>query len=67
MQTTYSQKYKSMDCPVCGKPLIESVVYDKVACQDFYCKFNMNIHMKILGITVDDKNENSTTIKNTSL
>jgi len=40
MQTTYSQIHKSMECPVCGKTLIESISQNKVACQNPECNFN---------------------------
>lgn len=53
MQTTYSQMHKDMDCPVCSKPLIESIVHDKVACQDSECSFNKDW---IVGNDYADKN-----------
>lgn len=38
--TTYSKVNKSMDCPYCGKPLVESESQNEVACSDSKCKFN---------------------------
>ena len=41
--TTYSKIHKSMDCPICGKELVESESQDKVACTDPECKFNEEV------------------------
>ena len=40
METTYFLTHKSMNCPICGKLLLESKAYDEVACSDPQCRFN---------------------------
>jgi hypothetical protein len=39
----YEKKHKSLNCPICNKPLIISESHNQVACSDINCKFNNNI------------------------
>ena len=41
--TTYFEIHKNMDCPICGKPLIESKKHNEVACSDSKCRFNSKL------------------------
>jgi len=54
MRTTYSKIHKNMDCPICGKPLIEHEKSDTVACSNSKCRFNK---VDIFGYTEDDYDE----------
>lgn len=42
--TTYNMIYKDLDCPICGKPLIEHEQSDRVACSDSKCRFNTDLN-----------------------
>lgn len=41
--TTYERIHENMECPFCGKILIEHELSDTVACRNINCKFNDNI------------------------
>jgi hypothetical protein len=41
--TTYERMHGNMECPFCGKILIEHELSDTVACRDINCRFNKNV------------------------
>lgn len=49
--TTYEMIHGNMECPCCGKILIEQEYTDQVYCRDSNCKFNRDIMMELLDIT----------------
>lgn len=43
--TTYEMIHGNMECPFCGKILIEHELSDSVACRDANCRFNDEINI----------------------
>jgi DNA-directed RNA polymerase subunit M/transcription elongation factor TFIIS len=41
--TTYEMIHGNMECPFCGKILIEHEISDTVACRNINCRFNENV------------------------
>lgn len=45
--TTYEQMCGKMECPVCGKPLMQSDRYDLAMCSEANCSWNNHYNFNI--------------------
>lgn len=48
---TYEIIHGNMECPFCGKILIEQEYTDQVYCRDNNCEFNKDIIIELLDVT----------------